>query len=80
VIKAPDDKGPPIGKLSVEAVPILQTYPEGAAVPTHYEILMPSGRTGWVPAGALRPLQTDRLCFALTEKREWKLGIYDSAE
>jgi hypothetical protein len=79
VAKAPDDKGPPIGKLGAEAFPIIGTHPEGAEAPTHYRVLLPSGRSGWIPADAARPLQGDRLCYALTASGEWKIGIYDSA-
>jgi hypothetical protein len=76
--KAPDDKGTPIGKVGVEAFPLLQNHPEGSATPTHYEILLPSGRTGWIPAAVVRPLSTDRLCYAKTAKGEWRIAIFDS--
>jgi hypothetical protein len=37
---------------------------EGAPPPpTHYEVLLPSGRTGWVPVTAVRPLKT--ITFAM---------------
>jgi len=78
--KAPDDKGTPIGKIGIEAFPLLQSHPEGSATPTHYEILLPSGRTGWIPATAARPLNTDRLCYAKTAKGEWRIGIFDSMD
>jgi hypothetical protein len=79
VAKAPDDKGSPIGKLGAEAFPIIATHPEGAEAPTHYQVLLPAGRTGWILADVARPLQGDRLCYALTANGEWKIGIYDSA-
>jgi hypothetical protein len=78
--KAPDDKGTPSGKVGIEAFPILQSHPENSATPTHYEILLPSGRTGWIPAAAARPLSTDRLCYAKTAKGEWRIAIFDSME
>ena len=75
VAKAPDDKGTPIGKLGIEAVPVISTYPEKANVATHLEILLPSGRRGWIPANAARPMQGDRLCYVLAPSGEWKIGI-----
>ena len=85
VTKAPGDKGAPIATLGLEAVPILKAHPtsdsaQPTSAPTHYEVLLPSGRTGWIPANAAQPFQTDRLCYALTAKVEWKIAIYDSAE
>ena len=80
VTKAPDDVGAPVSTLGVEAVPVLRTHPESDGKPTHYEVLLPSGRVGWIPASAVRPFQADRLCYALTAKGEWKIAIYDSAE
>ena len=81
VIKAPDDKDAPIATAGLEAVPVLKIHPpsDSRVAPAHYEVLLPSGRTGWIPANAARPLQTDRLCYALTAKGEWKISIYDSA-
>jgi hypothetical protein len=85
VTKAPADKEPPIASLGLEAVPVLRSHPpveEGkpAAPATHYEVLLPSGRAGWIPASAARRFQADRLCFAPTAQGEWKIAIYDSAE
>jgi len=83
VSKSPDDKQAPIATLSGEAVPVLNTFPaakedEPAPPVTHYEILLPSGKSGWIPAAAARPLEGDRLCYALTAKGEWAIGLYDS--
>ena len=85
VTKEPGDKGVPIATLELEAVPVLKIHPSSdqdqpGSAPTHYEVLLPSGRTGWIPASAARSLQADHLCYALTAKREWKIAIYDSAE
>lgn len=81
VIKAPDDKDAPIATAGLEAVPVLKIHPpsDSRVAPTHYQVLLPSGRAGWIPADAARPLQTDRLCYALTAKGEWKIAIYDTA-
>jgi hypothetical protein len=82
VAKTPGDNGPPIGKLGTVAIPVLSSYPPSpesgpAVTPTHYEVLMPNGRTGWIPASAARPYSTERLCFAKTAKGEWKITVYD---
>ena len=80
VAKAPDDTGTPIGKISTEAIPVLSTHPQDADKPTHLEILMPSGRRGWIPANVARPLQGDKLCYVRAVGREWRIGIFDAAE
>jgi hypothetical protein len=85
VTRVPDDRSAPIAMIGMEAVPVLKAFPPaeaGAAapVPTHYEVLLPSGRTGWISANAARAFQTDRLCYALTANGEWKIAIYDSAQ
>jgi hypothetical protein len=68
VAMAADDTGTPVAKVGTIAMPLLGFYPperEGAPpLPTHYEVLLPSGRTGWVPVTAVRPLETDHLCYA----------------
>ncbi len=84
VTKAPGDKES-IASLGLEAVPFLRRHPpveEGkpAAPATHLEVLLPTGRSGWIPASAARRFQADRICFAPTAQGEWKIAIYDSAE
>ena len=79
VAKAPGDTGTPIAKVGTIAMPLLAFYPpeeEGAPppAPTHFEVLLPSGQTGWVPVAAVRPLETDHLCYARTPAGEWKIA------
>jgi hypothetical protein len=84
VAKAPGDAGPPIGKVGKVALPVLGVYPPSAegkpVTPTHLEVLMPSGKSGWIPVTAARPLSSERLCFAKTPKGEWKIVAYDQPE
>ena len=85
VAKAPNDSGPPIAKVGLVALPALNIYPpveEGKpAVPaTHLEVLLPSGKTGWVPASVVRPWDSERLCYAKTANGEWKIAAYDQLE
>lgn len=83
VMKAPDDKGLPVGTINGQAFPVLSTAPaaragQPALEPTHYEILLPSGKSGWIPAAAARPLESSRLCYSQTAKRDWAIGLYDA--
>jgi hypothetical protein len=84
VAKAPGDTGAPVGKVGTVALPLLGFYPpekEGAPPPppTHFEVLLPSGRTGWVPVAAVRPLDADHLCYARTPSGDWKIAAIDQA-
>ena len=85
VAKAPNDSGPPIAKVGTVALPALSIYPpveEGkpAAPATHLEVLLPTGKTGWVPASSVRPWDSERLCYAKTPSGEWKIASYDQLE
>jgi hypothetical protein len=85
VAKAPNDSGPPVGKVGTVALPALSVYPpaqEGKPVvpATHLEVLLPSGKTGWVPASAVRPFDSERLCYAKTPSGDWKIAAYDQIE
>jgi len=85
VAKAPNDSGPPVAKIGTVALPALSVYPpvqEGKpAVPaTHLEVLLPNGKTGWVAASAVRPFDSERLCYAKTANGEWKIAAYDQLE
>jgi hypothetical protein len=76
--------GAPVGRVGQVALPVLKTYPalsEGATRPvTHLQVLLPSGKSGWIPLSAARPLVTDRLCYALTADGTWKIAAFDAAE
>lgn len=81
VAKAPNDKGPPIAKLGAVAVPVLQVFPKSdEQSPTHLQILLPSGKTGWIPSSAARPLNSNRLCYAKTMSGDWKIVNFDETE
>jgi hypothetical protein len=74
--------GDAVGNVGIAALPVLGKYPKGArsAAITHYEVLLPSGKSGWVPKSALRPFVHDSLCYALTAEGEWKIAVFDQAE
>jgi hypothetical protein len=85
VAKSPEDTGPPFVKVGKVALPMLAVYPpppedQPAPPATHYEVLLPTGRTGWIPASAALPFSTERLCFAKTPSGEWKIVQYDQPE
>ena len=85
VAKAPGDTGPPVAKVGTVALPALSLHPpaqEGKpAVPaTHVEVLLPSGKSGWVPVSAVRPLDSERVCYAKTANGDWKIAAYDQLE
>jgi hypothetical protein len=84
VTKAPGDTGAPIAKVGTVALPLIGLYPpardgQPAPPPTHLEVLLPSSKTGFIPAAAVRPLVTDRLCYARTPNGDWKIGSIDQA-
>ncbi len=85
VARAPGAAGAPIAKLGTVAVPVLDVFPkapEGQAAPpaTHLQILLPSGKTGWIPVAAARPISSNQLCYAKTANGEWKIATFDESE
>jgi len=80
VTKGPTDKTS-VGNVGTIAMPALSTYPpEKEGKPTsHVEVLMPSGKSGWVPMSAVRPLSEDHLCYAKTASGDWKIVNLDQA-
>jgi len=73
-----------IGQVKQVALPVVDAHPpaQGESVPpvTHLKVLLPSGKSGWIPASAAIPLVTDRLCYALTAKGEQRISGFDQAE
>jgi hypothetical protein len=85
VTKAPGDTGPPVAKVGTVALPLLSVYPpakEGQpeTPPTHIEVLLPSGKSGFVQVAAVRALSTDHLCYAKTPSGDWKVAAIDQPE
>jgi hypothetical protein len=85
VTKSPGDAGAPVGKVGTVALPMLSLYPpakEGqpAPQPAYIEVLLPSGKSGWIPAAAVRPLFTERLCYARTPSGDWKIAAIDQVD
>jgi ketosteroid isomerase-like protein len=81
-VTASPGSGNTVGKIGVAALPVLSTYPkdaEGVAL-THYEVLLPTGKSGFVPKAAARAFVNDSLCYAKTAQGEWKIAAFDQAE
>jgi hypothetical protein len=80
----PAGTGAPVGRVKQVALPVMDVYPpaQGQSVPpvTHLQVLLPLGKSGWIPVSAVVPLVTDRLCYALTSNGEWKISGFDQAE
>jgi hypothetical protein len=79
----PTDAGSPVGHVGQVALPILNVFPkapQGQPQPpiTHLQVLLPSGKSGWIPGSAALPLVTDRLCYALTPDG-WKIAAFDQS-
>jgi hypothetical protein len=72
-------KGAAMPIVSVHPAPPAGAKPAEPANPTHFELLLPSGKTGWASVDKLRPLFIDRLCFAKSGN-DWKIALYDQAE
>jgi hypothetical protein len=84
VTKNPADRGPPVAMLGGTAVPVVSVYPPPndktpAQAATHVQILLPTGKTGWIPVAAARPLFSDRLCYAKTPSGDWKIAAFDQS-
>jgi hypothetical protein len=85
VAKAPGDRGPPVAKVGKVALPVLSTAPtakggEPAPAPVFLEVLLPSGKTGWIPAASAKQLASERLCYAPTASGEWRIVGYDQPQ
>ena len=82
VAKAPGDNGPPVAKVGRIALAVLDVHPpapEGQPAPpaTHYQVLLPSGKTGWIAVAAAKPLAADRLCYSKRTDGSWRISGYD---
>jgi hypothetical protein len=76
-----DPKATAVGKVGTVALPLVSVFPpqEGAAPrpPTHLEVLLPSGKSGWLPVSAARPIVSNRLCYAKNAAGNWSIVLFD---
>jgi hypothetical protein len=39
--------------------------------------LLPSGKSGWIPVAAVRPLFGEHLCYVKTPDGQWKIASFN---
>jgi len=76
--------GGAVEKVAKLAMPVAATHPPTQALgnnplPTHYQLLLPSGKTGWVDVKAVQPLAIDRLCYGKGADGAWKIVGYEQS-
>ncbi len=73
--------GRTVAKIANAALPLIGRYPaakDGEDVaPSFYEVLLPSGKTGWIDADGVEPLAVDRLCYGKDKSGAWKITGYE---
>jgi len=76
--------GSVVGQVKQVALPVIDAHPpaQGESAPpvTYLKVLLPSGKSGWIPASSAIPLVTDRLCYGLTAKGERRISAFDQVE
>jgi len=75
--------GAVVGQVGKIAMPVLDHFPKSnddSVMPTNYKVLLPSGKSGWIPAAITRPLRPERLCYAMTADGSWKIVAYQQPE
>ena len=85
-VTASPGAGAAVGHVGQVALPLLDEYPqarEGSSetpAMTHLKVLLPSGKSGWIPVSAAMLLAPDRLCYAMTANGDWKIVAFDQSE
>ncbi len=73
--------GGTVAKVSNVALPVISRYPPakpGENLSTSfYEVLLPSGQTGWIDADGVDPLGIDRICYGKDKSGAWKIVGYE---
>jgi hypothetical protein len=74
--------GGAVETVSRLAMPIAATHPPtkplgNNPLPTHFQLLLPSGKTGWVDVDAVQPLAVDKLCYGKGADGAWKIVGYE---
>ena len=83
VTAAADSKAATVGKVGTVALPLLSIVPaqegNGPPPPAYLEVLLPSGKSGWIQASAARPMVSSRLCYAKASLGRWKIVLFNEA-
>jgi hypothetical protein len=72
-----------VGRTAAAALPVIGASPPlrpGGPQPVHLELLLPSGKSGWVAVAAVKPLTADQLCLAKQGNGDWKISAYDQGD
>jgi hypothetical protein len=74
--------GGAVETVSKLAMPIVATHPPSQTLgnnplPTHFQLLLPSGKAGWVDVKAVQPLAVDKLCYGKGPDGAWKIVGYE---
>jgi hypothetical protein len=74
--------GGAVETVSKLAMPVFATEPPtrplgNNPIPTHYQLLLPSGKTGWIDVEHVQPLTVDRLCYGKGSDGAWKVVGYE---
>jgi hypothetical protein len=74
--------GGAVETVSKLAMPIVATYPPSQALgnnplPTHFQLLLSSGKAGWIDVKQVQPLAVDRLCYGKGSDGAWKIVGYE---
>lgn len=72
--------GAEAGKAAKIAMPVVAMHPAAPAEPTHVELLLPTGKTGWVALDTVDFLNVARLCYEKNEKGEWKIVAFHQTD
>jgi hypothetical protein len=74
--------GGAVETVSKLAMPVFATEPPtrplgNNPIPTHYQLLLPSGKTGWIDVDHMQPLAVDKLCYGKQPDGGWKIIGYE---
>ena len=82
VTATPDDKAVPVAKIVEACAAGARRASAARKTPSRRisKCCCRSGKSGWVPVAAARPLVSNRLCYARTPAGEWKIAAFDQNE
>ena len=73
--------GRTVAKAANVALPVVGRHPAAKAgedvAASFYELLLPSGKTGWIDADGVEALAVDRLCYGKDRAGAWKIARYE---
>jgi len=75
VREKPQQAAPVTDKLGMHLIRVLPDNNPSAAVASYIRVVLPSGKTGYVPSDAIAPLGNDQICY-LKDASGWKISGY----